>query len=273
MDEQKRKKLIMGGVAILAILGLLFFIREIGFRMTHVSTNNAQIEGEFYYIAPKVGGMIKDVLVKNNDMVKAGQELAKLDSIDYELGRTGAEANFVKARNDYDRVLKLFKDGLASRQERDHAQAAFESAQAGFHREDRNVDYATLTAPVAGMVGRKNAEPGQVVAPGQALMVVVPLEGLYVVANVKETAIGKIRPGEKVEIKIDAYGGKTFKGHVDSFGAATGAKFSLLPPDNAAGNFVKVVQLVPVKIYFEPGEVENYVLRPGMSVEVAIETK
>ncbi len=273
MDEQKRKKLIMGGVALLVILGLFFLIREVSFRMTHVSTNNAQIEGDFYYVAPKVGGMIKEVLVKNNDLVKAGQELARLDSVDYELGRTSAEANYVKAKNDYDRILNLYKDGLASKQERDHAQAAFESSQAGYHRESQNVSYTTLAAPVAGMIGRKSAEPGQVVAPGQALMVVVPLNGLYIVANIKETEIGRIKSGQKVEIKIDAYGNRTFKGHVDSFGAATGAKFSLLPPDNAAGNFVKVVQLVPVKIFFEPGEMENVVIRPGMSVEVAVETQ
>lgn len=270
MDPEKRKKLLKTIGIAAAILGTLWLINEIVFRMTHVSTNNAQIEGEFYYVTPKVGGMIKEVYVKSNDMVEKGQKLVALDTTDYEISKTNVSANYDKAKGDYDRINQLYQQGMVSKQEYEHAKAAYESAQSAYARENQNISYTNLTSPAKGMIGKKNAEPGQVIAPGQSLMVVVPLDGLYVVANIKETEIGKIKQGQDVEVTIDAFKGKHFKGKVASIGAATGAKFSLLPPDNAAGNFVKVVQLIPIKILFEGDDVAKYPARPGMSVEVVI---
>src|SRR5262249_2018521 len=136
-----------------------------------------------------------------------------------------------------------------------------------------NLQYTQIKAPVAGTVSRKSIEVGQVVQPGQPLLAVVPLENVWVTANFKETQLENMRPGQKAVVKVDAYGGRNFNGHVDSIAPATGARFSMLPPENATGNFVKVVQRVPVKIVLESGQDPERQLRPGMSVVPTVYTK
>ena len=135
-----------------------------------------------------------------------------------------------------------------------------------------NLEYATVKAPSAGLVSRKSVELGQIVQPGQPLMAVVPLDQVWVTANFKETQLAGIVAGQRAEIKVDAYGRK-FEGTVNSIAAATGARFSVLPPENASGNFVKVVQRVPVKIMINRDQDPAHLLRPGMSVEATVFTK
>jgi membrane fusion protein (multidrug efflux system) len=146
------------------------------------------------------------------------------------------------------------------------AQAAVQQKQTAIEQANLNLGYTVLRAPVSGLVSKKNAEPGMIVAPGQQLMAIVPLDDIWVTANFKETQLNRMRIGQQVEIDVDAYGGRSYRGHVDSIAAASGAKFSLLPPENATGNYVKVVQRVPVKIVLEPGQNQDHILRPGMSV-------
>ena len=146
------------------------------------------------------------------------------------------------------------------------AEAHVKQAQAALAQAELNLEYATIKAPNAGVVSRKSVEPGQVVQAGQPLMALVDLANTWIVANFKETQLKSMRPGQKAEVEVDALGGRTFKAHVDSIAAATGAKFSLLPPENATGNYVKVVQRIPVKLFLEPGEDPDHLLRPGMSV-------
>ena len=129
-----------------------------------------------------------------------------------------------------------------------------------------NLQYATVRAPGPGIVSRKTIEPGQVIQPGQPLLALVDLDKTWITANFNETQLKSMQPGQKATIEVDALGGKSFNGHVDSIAAATGAKFSLLPPENATGNFVKVVQRIPVKIVLDTGQDPNHQLRPGMSV-------
>ncbi len=136
-----------------------------------------------------------------------------------------------------------------------------------------NAGYTKVYAPVDGYVTKKNVEVGNQVQPGQPLMAVVPLEGIYVTANYKETQLEKVKPGLKVDIKVDTYPGKTFKGTVNSIMAGTGAAFSLFPPENATGNYVKVVQRIPVKILFDKDTDPEHVLRMGMSVVPTINVK
>jgi len=134
-----------------------------------------------------------------------------------------------------------------------------------------NLQYCTIVAPVAGVVN-KNVEIGMNVQPGQQLLSIVPLDDVWVTANFKETQLRYMRPGQPVEISVDAYGRK-YKGRVDSIAGATGSLFSLLPPENATGNYVKVVQRVPVKIVLDPGSNKDHLLRPGMSVTPKVEVK
>ena len=153
------------------------------------------------------------------------------------------------------------------------AQAQVKQAKAALDQAELNLQYTTIKAPLAGIVSRKSVEVGQVVQPGQPLLAVVPLENVWVTANFKETQLKNMRPGQRAVVKVDAYGGKDFTGHVDSIAGATGARFALLPPENATGNFVKVVQRVPVKILLDPGQDPEHLLRPGLSAEPTVYTK
>jgi membrane fusion protein (multidrug efflux system) len=153
------------------------------------------------------------------------------------------------------------------------AEARVQQAQAALAQAELNLQYACVKAPTDGVVSRKTVEVGQVVQAGQPLMALVDLEEVWVTANFKETQLKAMHPGQTASVGVDALGGREFKAHVDSIAAATGAKFSLLPPENATGNYVKVVQRIPVKIVFEPGQDPDHRLRPGMSVTPTVYTR
>ena len=153
------------------------------------------------------------------------------------------------------------------------ADAKVRQYQAAVRQAELNLEYATIKAPVKGIVSRKSVEVGQVVQAGQPLMTVIPLDRVWVTANFKETQLERMRPGQRVAIEVDAYGGREFTGHVESLAAATGSRFSLLPPDNATGNYVKVVQRVPVRIAIDQDQDPEHLLRPGMSVVPTVYTR
>jgi membrane fusion protein (multidrug efflux system) len=153
------------------------------------------------------------------------------------------------------------------------ASARLQSAQAARDNARLQLDYTHVTAPASGTVSKRQVEPGQLVQPGQPLMTIVADTGVFVTANFKETQLADIRVGQPVDFTVDAYGDYTFHGRVASIGAATGAKFALLPPDNATGNFTKVVQRIPVRIGAVQGADAQHPLRPGMSVEAHVKTK
>ena len=147
----------------------------------------------------------------------------------------------------------------------DEARAKLDAAQL-------NLSYCNIVAPVDGVVTHKQVEEGQIVQQGQGLMVIVPLQDVWVTANFKETQLRKMHAGQKAYIDVDTYG-KTFPGHVDSISGASGGVVSLLPPENATGNFVKVVQRFPVKIVLDPIPADVAILRPGMNVDATVITK
>ncbi len=148
------------------------------------------------------------------------------------------------------------------------AEARVQQAQAALHIAELNRSYTTVRAPVAGVVSRRTVEPGMTVGPERALMALVPTDDVWVVANFKEDQVAHMQPGQHVTVRIDAYGSQDFSAHVDSLSAASGARFALLPPDNASGNFTKVVQRIPVLVRFD-GRVPVR-LAPGMSADVTV---
>lgn len=152
------------------------------------------------------------------------------------------------------------------------AQAKVLSAEANLMLARNQLIDTRVIAPAPGIVSKKAVEPGQMIQAGQTLMYLVPTEALWVTANLKETELENVKPGQAVDIEVDTYPGLKLAGHVDSFSPATGARFTLLPPDNSTGNFTKVVQRVPVRIAFDKVP-ENVALRPGMSVAVVIHTQ
>jgi len=194
---------------------------------------------------------------RNIDIMRAQLESAKAH-VD------GAKANVYSARANEKSVQMRSADAQAKLASVDRARAALEAAKL-------NLSYCDIVAPVDGVATHKSVEPGQIVQTGQGLLVVVPLHNVWVTANFKETQLRDMKAGQKAYIKSDTYG-KTFTGHVDSIAGATGAVLSLLPPENATGNYVKVVQRVPVKIILDPISPDVAVLRPGMNVEATVVT-
>ena len=152
------------------------------------------------------------------------------------------------------------------------ALADVQQAKAELEQAVLNLGYTTLRAPMNGMVTRRTVEPGQQFSIGQAMFQLVPLDNVWVTANFKETQLAHVRPGQHVRISVDAYDGKTFDGVVDSIASSTGSRQALLPPENATGNFVKVVQRIPVKIVIARKQNASDILRPGMNVEAKIRT-
>jgi len=197
------------------------------------------------------------VLAQQNAVASARQRLAEAEA---------QSAQSVKNGPDQVRVQQSRATAAA---------AAIQQAQARVEQARLNLTYTHITAPVAGIVNKKNVEVGANLAAGQDLMTIIPLTDLWVTANFKETQLTHMRAGQKVTIKVDAYGGRKFSGAVTQIGGATGSMLSLFPPENATGNYVKVVQRLPVRIDFTNLQQEDgdYVLRPGLSVTPVVEVK
>jgi membrane fusion protein (multidrug efflux system) len=400
-NPKLRRGLIAGGVVLAVIVGGLFFYYH-----NRESTDDAQVDGHITPVSSKIYGRVAEVLVTDNQQVKAGQVLVKIDPRDYqaELDQAKAElalaeadaqsagvdiprtrenvasgtssadaqllgaqadlaqaqvtheqaktsdlawaqanvdkgrANAELAQADLARYKPLLDKGEISKQQYDSAkanadatasslkadlekldqagrnveitraqlaaaQARVSQAQAGVaaaHADVRqvsmrtadaqgkaakvqqqraklnaaqlNLSYTEIVAPVDGVATHKQVEAGQIVQQGQGLLVVVPLNNVWVTANFKETQLRKMKPGQKADVHVDTYG-KNFNGHVDSIAGATGAVLSLLPPENATGNYVKVVQRIPVKIVLDPIPPEKAILRPGMNVDATVVTE
>jgi membrane fusion protein (multidrug efflux system) len=308
-----------------------------------VSTDDAYVKADTAVLSAKISGYVAEVAVVDNERVKAGQVLARIDDGDYRLAlraatdklatqdaaiarigaqieaqsktidqaraqQAAAEADKTRADSAFERVKSLSKHDFASQAQYDagladknRALAALDAAKAAVAaaeqgvavlraqrveaeraraeldtaraKADRDLSFAVLTAPNDGVIGAKAVQQGQFVQPGQRLMALVPLDTVYVEANFKETQIARLRPGQKVEIEVDAYDGRTVEGVVASVAPASGAQFSLLPPDNATGNFTKIVQRVPVRIALPEHVAERGALRPGLSVVVNVDTQ
>lgn len=211
---------------------------------------------------------------------KAATDSARSQIAEAEAGIRVAESRLVQARAGERQAhaeLQTAQTGpqqvTAMKARAAAAEAHAQQARAALAQAELNLEYATVKAPIKGIVSRKSVEIGQIVQPGQPLMAIIPLDTVWVTANFKETQLRNLRPGQKAVVTVDAYGGRTFTGHVDSIAAATGARFSLLPPENATGNYVKVVQRVPVKIALDDGQDAEHLLRPGMSVVPTVYTR
>lgn len=308
-----------------------------------VSTDDAYVRADSTTIAPRISGYIGAVLVGDNEAVRAGQVLARIDDRDFRVALEQAradveaaqasiankqaslsaqqavieaaratitvdQANQTFAEQDDRRYSALATSGYGSVQnaqqaaariasaratvardtatlssatrqlevlqaELGQAQAALARARAAQDQAELNLSYTTIAAPIDGVVGNRTLRVGQYVQAGTQLMAVVPTAAAYVVANFKETQLTDVRIGQAVEIRVDMFPGQVFHGRVDSLSPASGQEFALLPPDNATGNFTKVVQRIPVKITLDPGTAPAVVLRPGMSVIPTIDTR
>jgi membrane fusion protein, multidrug efflux system len=221
-----------------------------------------------------------DTAVATADAQHAAVDAAKGGVAAAEAGLRAAQSRLMQANVGEEQAQAALQSAKTAPQQisaiRARAAAAEAHAQqmrSQLAQAELNLQYTTVRAAVAGLVSRKSVEPGQIVQAGQPLMALVALHDVWVVANFKETQLQNMRPGQRATVKIDAIGGKEFTGKVDSIAGATGARFSLLPPENATGNFVKVVQRVPVKIVLDPNQDPEGLLRPGLSAEPTVFTK
>jgi membrane fusion protein (multidrug efflux system) len=306
------------------------------------ATDDAYVKADYTTVAPKVSGYIAEVPVGDNEAVRAGQVLARIDDRDFRVALDQAradtaaaeaairnfdaqivlqqsvidqtraeiaatEASLKFAAEDHTRYRDLMKTGYGTVQRaqqteavlsekaaqlqrdraglaaalsktdvlttaRGQAEAQRDRSRATEHQAELNLSYTTVIAPIDGTVGARSLRAGQYVQAGTQLMAVVPLHAVYVVANFKENQLTQVRDGQPVAIGVDGFPGVTLKGHVDSLAPASGLEFSLLPPDNATGNFTKIVQRIPVRISLD-GDALAGLLRPGMSVEPVIDTR
>jgi membrane fusion protein (multidrug efflux system) len=307
-----RKIIILSILAILLIAGGILGFRTVVFYEHNETTDDAQIDGHINPILPRVPGYVEEVRVNENQTVKAGDVLVKIDTRDLQAKMEQDQAavanaraavavnraNVVAARTrrekdaaDVQRYKALRDKEEISRQQYDAAVATAEASaaqlvaaqeqvaaaeaqvkqrQADIETARLQLSYAVLTAPASGIVAKKNVEVGQMVQAGQPLLAIVDGQDMWVTANFKETQLAKMRVGQPVDVEVDAYPGRTFHAKIESLSAATGARFSLLPPDNATGNFTKVVQRVPVKIVFTDPPDPQRPLRVGMNVSVVV---
>ncbi|QRY77893.1 HlyD family secretion protein [Pseudomonas sp. PDNC002] len=306
-------------------------------------TDDAYVGGDVTVISPRVAGYIAELKVSDNQLVHAGDLLARIDDRDYRaalakaegavhaeeaaLGNVDAQASLqdalirqsqaeidaasaeeVRTRDDQRRYATLvrtnavsveaaqradasFKSARANsdkarasllaarrqldviRSQRQQAQAALEQAVAARDLARLDLSYTELRAPVDGYIGNRRARVGSYVAAGTQLLAVVPAQGLWVDANFKEDQLARMQPGQAVTIEADILPGKVFHGHLDSLAPATGAQFSILPPENATGNFTKIVQRVPVRVHLDDADGRLGSLRPGLSVLVEVDTR
>jgi membrane fusion protein (multidrug efflux system) len=275
----KRKKAFLI-VAVVAAIGLAIGYFYNSYRTTHVMTDDAFVDGNIHTIASRVTGNVRTVAVTDNQRVERGDLLVELDPADYRSKAEAARANLELQRAtlrfaeaERKRSKTLYEQDASSAERYDRALSNYEISQAQvklaeeqLRQAELNLGYTRIAAPAAGYVTRKSVQTGNQVKDGQPLMAVVDLDSLYIVANYKETEMGHIRPGQTVRITVDAYPGRDLTGKVDSIMAGTGVSFSLFPAENATGNYVKVVQRIPIKIVLDPGADKDRLLRVGMSV-------
>ncbi len=345
-----KKKIALAVFVVLGVFGAIVLYFYLGYKATHITTDDAFIDGHIHTIASKIPGTVKDLFVDDNQPVKKGDLLVEIDPVDYEvrvhetsssLGaekakiaeitarveaakqrlaelRAGVEAaranlelqeaNLGQAERDEKRAEVLFATDAFSKERYEKTKTAYDVSRAQvkaareqlrqaemtvetqkavvrqiessgasqqstvrqkaaqLDRAELNYGYTKIYAPADGYITKKSVELGNQVQAGQPLMAVTELNNIWVVANYKETELKKIKPSQKVTIKADTYPGRVFRGTVESIMAGTGVVFSLFPPENATGQYVKVVQRVPVKIVLDKDTDAGHVLRIGMSV-------
>ncbi len=342
--RKRGRKLLLGTAAIILIAAGVYYGHNywtVG--RFEVETDDAYVKADNSAVAPKISGYVANVLVKDNEAVKAGQPLARIDDRDFTTALEQAkgdvaaaeatieakqaslaiqqsiiaaaratvdvdQANATFAEQNDKRYATLATSGYGNIQNAQQAAAQIAAAKATVvrdsasleaatkqvdlleaelaqakaalahdravqHQAELNLSYATIIAPVDGVIGNRTLRVGQYVQAGTQLMSVVPTASVYVIANYKETQLTNVRTGQLVDIEVDMFPGRSYHGHVDSLAPASGQEFALLPPDNATGNFTKVVQRIPVKIVLDSDSATAGDLRPGMSVQPSIDTK
>jgi len=284
-DPRKQKVIkILAGIVVAGLVGIGIYIMS---NLSRQTTDDAYIEGRIHTIAAKVSGTVLKVNVEDNQLVIKGDSLVEIDPVDYILKVKEAAANLEVRKatleqsvRDRNRAESLFNAKVIPKEKYEFALTAYnlakaqmDSAKQQLNISRQNLQYTKIYSPVDGYVTKKSVEIGNQIRAEQPIMAIIGLADIWLTANYKETQLENVRKGQRVLVKVDAYPNKVFMGRVDSIMAGTGAAFSLFPPENALGNYVKVVQRIPVKIIFDKNTDQDHVLRIGMSCIPTIITK
>ncbi|MCS3798538.1 HlyD family secretion protein [Niastella sp. OAS944] len=259
----------MAGIIIVALA--IWGIFTLWGYFTYIQTNNAQIDEHVNPIISKAGGLIVAVKFEENQLVAKGDTLLIIDNREYILQQQQTEAAIQKTRA---QLQLLESNSHALKAEKEIVQAELNRLAALLHSHKLDISYTVITAPYNGRMGRQAVETGQLINAGETLAYIVNNEtDKWVVANFKETQISYLHIGDSAKLIADAYPEQTFSGKIISFSPATGSRFSLLPPDNATGNYVKIVQRIPVRIRIDGNKKDLELLKAGMNVNVYIPKK
>lgn len=270
--ERKKAFTLLG--AVVGVCAFLFVLYWTLYGSRYVSTDNAYTATEVAQVTPEVDGTIKAVNVVDTNSVKAGDVLVEIDPRDMQVAYDKAKANYDRAKIDYERRLALAASGSVSADELTRSENELAQTSASFREATLNLERTTIKAPIDGVVAKRQVQLGQRVRAGAPLMVIVPLHDLHVDANFKENELENIRVGQKVRLTADLYGGRVvYQGVVDGFSGGTGAAFAAIPAQNATGNWIKVVQRVPVRIRLQPDELAANPLSVGVSMRARIDTR
>jgi RND family efflux transporter, MFP subunit len=294
-----RKKRILIPLFIFIILGAVAWYWYIGHK-GYVSTDDAFIDADKATISSKIPGRIINLKSAEGDTIKTGQILAALDTSDLKAQEkqfiaatinakesiTLAKVNLEKTKDDFTRAQSQYRDNIITKEQYDHSAKALDAAQAEYNisltkpamsNAQREVVKAqlknsTIYSPIDGVIARKWILEGDVVQPGQPIFTIFDMKNIWITAQFEETRLALVTMGARVEVSVDTYPDIKFSGRVIQIGSNTASQFSLIPPNNASGNFTKVTQRVPVKISIDKGNA-NVNLLPGMSVEVRVKEK
>lgn len=283
--KRKRLFMILGAVVATAAVAYGVWWHFIGSR--YESTDDAYVKADLAQVTPAIAGTIQQVLVEDTQPVNQGDVLVVIDGIDAQLAAdraaaalASAQADLAKAEAELKRRQALSHSGAVSAEELSNAQALYLSAQAALtsaeaaqHQARVDVSRTVIYAPIAGVVAKRQVQVGQHVQPGAPLMSLVPLHAVYVDANFKEVQLRKVRVGQPVEVTSDLYGSDVvYRGKVAGLAGGTGSAFALIPAQNATGNWIKVVQRLPVRVELDPAELQKHPLQVGLSMKATIDT-
>lgn len=274
----RRKRVLVISAAVAAIAAAAYFAWN---AFHYEETDSAEVHGHVMAVSARINGQIKNVYVSEGQLVYAGEVLMSIDSQDDRIAEeltqvNASEAEATAARFHSNKPITSLAE-LANRANAEAAEAKAARRELYLAQAELNLSRTVICSPATGIVGKASVEVGQNVNLGQVLVDVVPVDDLWVTADFKETQLAHIRPGQPVEIKVDAYGGRKWQGRVTNLGGGTVSALRLLPPEKVTGNYTKVVQRVPVRIDFDRPAGQNFnaegLLKPGLSVEPKVKVR
>lgn len=261
--------IILTSIVLISSLSYYWFVHL----QRYVITDDAYVEADFFPVGTKVAGEVKEVYAREGQAVKKGEMLLLIDDNDLTFEKNFKQMKVDKAKLDFKRASTLHVSKAISDFDYENAEAGLKAAELDLQGSEMKIRYTKILATSDGIVAKRSVQPGQIIQPGQSLFIIVDDNYQWIKANFKETQINQLRLGQNAEIIVDGYSKELFHGTIEAIFPSSGAKLSILPAENSTGNFTRVVQRISVKIALEKDQKQKVFLKPGMSVEVSVDSK